>query len=152
MPGLAWTVLPVMKLLSTFSLGGLFGSSVKFETPRGTWVVNVEVLPNKTGYKPCEKATVKLRLTDDHGEPVVGSAVVSVYDKSVEYISGGSNVPEIRPFFWKWRRQHYPHTESSLFHHFSNLVRNNETRMSDLGIFGATIVEELKKKGLAKYL
>ena len=35
-------------------------------------------------------------------------------DKSVEYISGGSNVPEIKEFFWKWRRSHYPRTESSL--------------------------------------
>ena len=40
--------------------------------------------------------------------------MVAIYDKSVEYISGGSNVPEIKEFFWKWRRQHYPHTENSL--------------------------------------
>ena len=32
--------------------------------------------------------------------------------QAVEYISGGSNVPEIKEFFWKWRRQHNPQTES----------------------------------------
>ena len=31
-----------------------------------------------------------------------------MYDKAVEYISGGSNVPEIKEFFWKWRRHHQP--------------------------------------------
>ena len=44
----------------------------------------------------------------------VGSIVVSIYDKSVEYISGGSNVPEIKSFFWKWRRHHQPQTETSV--------------------------------------
>ena len=34
--------------------------------------------------------------------------MVAIYDKSVEYISGGSNVPEIKEFFWKWRRHHDP--------------------------------------------
>ena len=77
-------------------------------------VVNVEVVPNQQEYKPGQKATVKLKLTDVHGKPFEGSTVVSVYDKSVEYISGGSNVPEIKEFFWKWRRHHYPRTESSL--------------------------------------
>ncbi len=28
-----------------------------------------------------------------------------MYDKAVEYISGGSNVPDIKAFFWKWRAQ-----------------------------------------------
>ncbi|MFO0883754.1 MAG: hypothetical protein U0894_06125 [Pirellulales bacterium] len=63
---------------------------------------------------PGQKAKVKLRLTDHTGENFVGSTVVSVYDKSVEYISGGSNIGDIREFFWKWRRHHNPHTEHNL--------------------------------------
>ena len=49
---------------------------------------------------------VKIKLTDLAGRPFVGSTVVAIYDKSLEYISGGSNVPDIKEFFWKWRRQH----------------------------------------------
>jgi uncharacterized protein YfaS (alpha-2-macroglobulin family) len=98
-------------------------------------VVNVEVLPSKTGYKPGEKASVRLRLTDDRGEPVIGSAVVSVYDKSVEYISGGSNVPEVKAFFWKWRRHHNVTAEDSLKGSLA-LQRPNESGMNDLGVFG----------------
>ena len=77
-------------------------------------VLNVEIQPSTEAYKPGEKAKVKVKLTDFTGKPFVGSTVVAIYDKSVEYISGGSNVPEIKEFFWKWRRHHHPQTESSL--------------------------------------
>jgi len=105
-------------------------------------VLNVEVVPSATEYKPGQKATVKLKLTDFLGQPFVGSLAVSIYDRSVEYISGGSNVPEIKEFFWKWRRQHHPQTESSLAHWFGNLLRTGETGMSDLGVFGAGVVDK----------
>jgi uncharacterized protein YfaS (alpha-2-macroglobulin family) len=108
-------------------------------------VVNVEVLPSAKEYKPGEKATVKVKLTDLNGKPFVGSTAVSMYDKSVEYISGGSNVPEIKEFFWKWRRHHYPQTETSLNHYLGNLLRNNERGMSNLGVFGEQVVDELSK-------
>ena len=100
-------------------------------------VLNVEVLPSQTEYKPGQKATVKVKLTDFFGKPFVGSTVVSVYDKSVEYISGGSNVPEIKEFFWKWRRHHYPQTESSLNQLVSaTCCVSNEVGMANLGVFG----------------
>jgi uncharacterized protein YfaS (alpha-2-macroglobulin family) len=112
-------------------------------------VLNVTVQPSQPEYKPGQKATVKFKVTDFFGKPFVGSTVVSIYDKSVEYISGGSNVPEIRAFFWKWRRHHYPQTESSLSHWLGNLLRTGEVGMANLGVFGETVVEELgrRKKG-----
>jgi uncharacterized protein YfaS (alpha-2-macroglobulin family) len=110
-------------------------------------VLNISVLPSQPEYKPGQKATVKVKVTDFFGKPFVGSTVLSIYDKSVEYISGGSNVPEIREFFWKWRRSHYPQTESSLAHWLGNLVRSGEVGMSNLGVFGEMVVEELQKQG-----
>jgi uncharacterized protein YfaS (alpha-2-macroglobulin family) len=109
-------------------------------------VLNVEVQPSQKEYLPGQKATMKVKLTDFFGKPFVGSTVLSLYDKSVEYIAGGSNVPEIREFFWKWRRHHQPQTESSLAHWLGNLLRQNEIGMSDLGIFGANVVEEIRKR------
>ncbi len=106
-------------------------------------VVNVEVLPSAAEYLPGQKAGVRLRLTDFDGKPFHGSTVVAVYDKSVEYISGGSNVPEIREFFWKWRRQHNETTESSLDRFGGNLVPPKTPGMRDVGIFGATSVDDL---------
>jgi uncharacterized protein YfaS (alpha-2-macroglobulin family) len=106
-------------------------------------VLTVEVQPSQQEYKPGQKATVKVKLTDLLGTPFVGSTVLSIYDRSVEYISGGSNVPEIKEFFWKWRRQHYPQTETSINHWFGNLLRKHEIGMADLGVFGNQVLEEL---------
>ncbi len=111
-------------------------------------VLNVEVLPSATEYKPGDKATVKVKVTDLNGKPFVGSTAVSVYDKSVEYISGGSNVPEIKEFFWKWRRHHNPQTETSLNHYLGNLLKHNELGMGNLGVFGELVVEEMLAKGI----
>ena len=73
-----------------------------------------EVLPSAAEYKPGQKAKVKVHVTDHTGENFVGSTVMTVYDKAVEYISGGSNVPDIKEFFWKWRRHHHPQTMHNL--------------------------------------
>ncbi|RPI83427.1 MAG: alpha-2-macroglobulin, partial [Planctomycetaceae bacterium] len=82
------------------------------------------------------------------GKPFVGSTVLSVYDKSLEYISGGGNVPEIREFFWKFRRNHSPQTESTLEKYFGNLLKSGEIGMSNLGVFGESVVEEMEAGGL----
>jgi uncharacterized protein YfaS (alpha-2-macroglobulin family) len=105
-------------------------------------VLNVEVQPSQKEYRPGQKATVKVRLTDAAGKPFAGTTAVTVYDKSVEYVAGGSNVPEIREFFWKWRRHHNPQTESSLVGWSGNLLRTGEVGMNDLGVFGAGVAEE----------
>ena len=106
-------------------------------------VLNVAVEPSKDAYKPGEKANVRLRLTDFSGEAFVGSTVVAIYDKSVEYISGGTNVPEIKEFFWKWRRHHHPQSETSLARWSGNIVPPNSFSMSDIGVFGASVAEEM---------
>jgi uncharacterized protein YfaS (alpha-2-macroglobulin family) len=130
--------------------GGKMHSEVReVIVPPEKRVLNVEVLPSKTEYKPGQEATVKVKVTDIHGKPYAGSTVLSIYDKSVEYISGGSNVPEIKEFFWKWRRHHSPQTESSLSRHLGNLLRSGEVPMSNLGVFGETVVEQMQQKGAA---
>ena len=90
--------------------------------------------PAKKAYRPGEKAGFKIKLTDYSGEPFQGTAVMTVYDRALEYISGGSNVPEIRSFFWKWRRQHYARTQSNLGRWFYNLIKKNETPMGNIGV------------------
>ena len=99
-------------------------------------VLNVKVTPSKTDYRPGQKARLNLELTDFYGEPFQGSTVISVYDRAVEYISGGSNVPEIRSFFWKWRRHHRLNQQSNLAGWFYNLLKKNEIPMKNIGAFG----------------
>ncbi|MFH0939355.1 MAG: alpha-2-macroglobulin family protein, partial [Planctomycetota bacterium] len=120
----------------TVANGRIFSEMREVVVPPESRVLNVEVLPSAKEYKPGEQAKVKVKLTDITGKPIAGSSVITVYDKSVEYISGGSNVPEIKSFFWKWRRQHQPHIESNLQINSQNLRRRDDPTMSFLGVFG----------------
>jgi uncharacterized protein YfaS (alpha-2-macroglobulin family) len=113
-------------------------------------VLNVAVEPSQTEYRPGQKATVKVKLTDFFGRPFVGSTVLSVYDRSVEYISGGSNVGNIVEFFWKWRRHLYPQTEASIAGWSGNILKPGEIGMYNLGVFGERVVEELATRERSK--
>lgn len=124
--------------------GGKIHSDIReVVVPPEKRVLNVEVIPDSTEYKPGAKAKIKVRLTDLQGNPFEGSTVLTAYDRSVEYISGGTNVPEIRDFFWKWRRHHHPSMETSLSRASGQLLKQNEAGMGNLGLFGAAVVEEM---------
>ncbi|MCP4379795.1 MAG: alpha-2-macroglobulin, partial [bacterium] len=105
-------------------------------------VLDVKIFPSKKKYKPGEKAKVKIQLIDANGEPFSGSTVLTMYDKAVEYISGGSNVAKIKEFFWKWKRHHNARHETSLNRGCGNLLKSGETGMSFLGIFGHSVADE----------
>src|SRR5205823_4756527 len=126
----------------TISDGKLHSQMREVVVPPEKRVLNVDVSPSSKEYKPGAPAKVNVRVTDFDGKPFEGTTVLTIYDKSVEYISGGSNVPEIKAFFWKWRRTHYPQTESSRAHWLNNLLRAGEVGMSNLGVFGAQVVDE----------
>jgi len=126
----------------TVSGGKVFTEMREIIVPPEKRVFNVEVLPSAEKYKPGEEAKVRVRLTDYFGKPMQGSVVASVYDKSVEYISGGTNVPEIKSFFWKWRRSHYSSTEHSLNRSFWNLIPEGEEGMNSLGAFGYLVADD----------
>jgi uncharacterized protein YfaS (alpha-2-macroglobulin family) len=106
--------------------------------PPAKRILNVDVVPSANVFQPGQHATVKLKLTDELGKPFVGSTVLSIFDKSVEYISGGSNVPNIKEFFWKWTRQHQPHDESSLERWSMNLTPPGQKPLENIGVFGDT--------------
>ena len=106
-------------------------------------ILNVEVLPNKSRVKPRAEGKVKVRITDQHGEPVQGSLALTIYDKSLEYISGGSNVVDIKKHFWKWRRHFRGGFTHSLSHNERNVLKKNDERMRTLGAFGHSIADQV---------
>ncbi len=108
--------------------------------PPAKRILNVEVAPSAEAYLPGQSAKVLLKLTDENGEPYVGSLALSIYDKAVEYISGGSNVADIREFFWKWRRNHRPQNVTNLERRSATLVARNALTMQNLGVFGQELV------------
>jgi len=116
--------------------GKVYTETREIIVPPEKRVIDVAVMPSEKKYKPGQKATVKVKLTDSDGEPFVGSTVVTIYDKALEYISGGSNVGDIREFFWKWRRHHNPRTEHNLQMQFGNIVLKGKDAMAAIGAFG----------------
>ncbi|MDR0336247.1 MAG: alpha-2-macroglobulin, partial [Planctomycetaceae bacterium] len=102
----------------TISDGEVINEIKEIVVPPQKKILNVEIKPSAEIYKPNEKATAELVVTDLDGKPVSGQITVSIYDKSVEYISGGSHVGEIKEFFWKWRRQHNIYSSSNLLQYF----------------------------------
>jgi uncharacterized protein YfaS (alpha-2-macroglobulin family) len=126
----------------TFSNGRVVLETKQIVLPPVKRLLRVEVEPAKTKYKPREKGTLKLRLKDEHGEPYEGTAVVTVYDKSLEYVSGGSNVGNIREFFWSWKRavSNYGLTHSQYLSG-GNINKIKAIAMQTLGRFGANLAE-----------
>ena len=126
----------------TIAHGRVHTSQREVIVPPEKRTINVAVKPSAESYKPGQEATVDLVLTDDSGEPIRGSVALTMYDKSLEYISGGSNVSEIKEFFWKWRRSHNANTETSAARYFDQLYKSGESPMQLLGAFGDLVEEE----------
>jgi uncharacterized protein YfaS (alpha-2-macroglobulin family) len=97
--------------------------------PPESRVLDVAVKPLQTTLKPGQKTRVRLELKDTAGKPFVGSTALAVYDKAVESIAGRSNVPEIKAFFWQWRRSHFRQRMSNLDLVSHNLIGSTETAM-----------------------
>jgi uncharacterized protein YfaS (alpha-2-macroglobulin family) len=126
----------------TIAGGTVYTEVREIHVPPARRILNVEVSPSAREYKPGEQAKIALTLRDETGKAFVGSTVLSVFDKSVEYISGGTNVADIKEFFWKWRRQHRPYLETNLQRWFANLVPAGQKNMESLGIFGDTVADD----------
>ncbi|MFO0788040.1 MAG: MG2 domain-containing protein [Pirellulales bacterium] len=127
---------------TTVSDGRVHTEVCEIHVPPAKRVLNMEVKPSADTYKPGQHAKVTVKLTDADGKPFVGSTVLSVFDRSLEYISGGGNVADIKEFFWKWRRQHRPYLETNLGRWFNNLVLPGDTAMETIGVFGNVVVTD----------
>ena len=123
--------------------GEVHSSAREIIVPPEKRLLKIELATPKERVSPGEEISLKLKIFDHLGEPFSGTAAITVYDKSVEYISGGSNVPDMKEFFWKWRRSHNPRTTSSLAMHFGNLVPKNELIMRNLGFFGESLADDV---------
>jgi uncharacterized protein YfaS (alpha-2-macroglobulin family) len=127
----------------TISGGRVHTETKEIVVPPEKRVLNVEVTPSQKEYKPGEKGKVKIHVTDGSGADFVGSTVLTMYDKSVEYISGGGNVGDIKEFFWKWRRHHQPQDQNSLTKWGTNISLPGKPEMEAIGVFGASVADEV---------
>lgn len=122
--------------------GKVHSAMREIAVPPAKRVLTMEVLPDAERYKPRGKAKVRLKLSDSDGKPYRGSAVVTVYDKALEYISGGSNVPKIADWFWKWRRHHRSGSMTNLGVAFPSVnLPPDQVGWQPLGVFGDMTID-----------
>ncbi|HRJ07156.1 MAG TPA: MG2 domain-containing protein [Prosthecobacter sp.] len=105
-------------------------------------IATVELEPDAETYLPGQGSKVKVRVKDADGKPFTGRVVLTAYDKALEYISGGSNQEDIRPFFWGWKRSHYPQVRDTLHALETGLLKDGEKWMEALGIFGGEVADD----------
>ena len=125
----------------TVSDGEVHSQTVEIIVPPEQRVAQVEIVPSAEKYLPGQEASVTLKLTDLQGKPFVGAAVLSAYDRAVEYIAG-PNVPEIKEFFWKWRRSHSVNVVSSLMKGSWPMTKPKDMVMGSLGVFGESVADD----------
>lgn len=113
----------------TISDGRVHSEIREILVPPEQRITNVEVVPGQETYRPGEDATLKLKLTDLDGKPVTGNVVISVYDAALEAIAA-SQIPEIRKFFWSYRRRHNSNSRSTLGLTTYSIVKPNQKVMS----------------------
>ena len=114
----------------------------KIAVPPAKRILTVELEPSKKSYKPSEKGAIKIRLKDNEGKPFKGHAVVTIYDKSLEYVSNHLP-PDIHAFFWKWQREPLRWKSwdvyfVSLHKSFEQLLREGEVGMAPIGKYKRT--------------
>lgn len=126
----------------TVSAGEVYTDLREIAVPPEEKSLDVEVKPSSTEYRPGTEAKVDVTVKDVTGKPVSGSIAIAVYDKSVEYISGGTSIPDIREYFWKWRRSHSIRGESNAELVFSELAADSSKQMLPIGALGATVAED----------
>lgn len=111
--------------------------------PPAERVLKVEVAANKTDYLPGEEAEVSIKVTDPTGKPVSGSCTIAAYDRSLEQLASDILPPDIREFFWKWRRTHYPQVRHNLQFAGYPIPIKGIPGWSFLGMFGSTLADDL---------
>ncbi|MGL5017598.1 MAG: MG2 domain-containing protein, partial [Luteolibacter sp.] len=100
-------------------------------------LIEVTLEPAKDRVKPREKSSLRVTLRDAEGKPVTGIAVLSIYDKALEAITGGSNVGSIHENFWTWKNHFYQGRRAdSVPNSTGNLLRPKAVGMERLGRFG----------------
>lgn len=105
--------------------------------PPESKMLEVALEPAAKRVKPQEKSSLAVIVRDAEGKAFAGKAVLAIYDKSLEAITGGSNVGPIREAFWDWKHDY----DGGEVHHSlpppsESLQRPKDEEMESLGELG----------------
>ncbi|MBK1881095.1 hypothetical protein JIN85_01640 [Luteolibacter pohnpeiensis] len=99
-------------------------------------LIDVSLEPAANRVQPQAHSSIKLTLKDAAGNPIRGKAALTIYDKALEAIAGGSNVGPINENFWGWKNEFYGYSiPDSIPIASGNLVRDGSEEMVHLGYY-----------------
>ena len=110
--------------------------------PPANKTLNVKLTANKEEYLPGEEAEIEMLVTGPDGKPVAGSCLIAAYDSSLDQIASDVQPPDIREYFWKWRRYHQPQQRSNVDAPTPQFPLTDIPSLSTLGIFGYTLADD----------
>ena len=126
--------------------GELHHKTREIIVPPANRTLNVKLTADKAEYLPGEEAEVDLLVTDATGKPISGSCLIAAYDSSLDQIASDVLPPDIREFFWKWRRNHYPQHRSNVDQPTYPIAINGMPTMSSLGRFGHSQADDFDSR------
>lgn len=98
-------------------------------------MIEVTLQPAKDRVNPGETSSLQIQLRDSEGKPIRGTAALTIYDKALEAITGGSNIGPVHEAFWNWRNDYYNREKiNSIPSSSGNLLRPKVTAMESIGI------------------
>ncbi|MGC4014935.1 MAG: MG2 domain-containing protein [Luteolibacter sp.] len=107
--------------------------------PPQSRALDVSVEPAKARVKPGEKSALAVIVREADGKPFQGTTTVTIYDKSLEAITGGPNAGSILENFWSWKHNYWgPRTIGSIPSSPAYLMESGVEAMQTLGVFGGS--------------
>ncbi|MFN3191228.1 MAG: alpha-2-macroglobulin family protein [Aureliella sp.] len=127
--------------------GELHSKTCQIVVPPAEKVIQTTVRADKEVYEPGEQASFTVETKNMEGKPVAASILLACYDRSLEAIASQTLPTDIRAFFWKWQRSHFPQTAHSLAVGSYPIQLDHVPRWSTLGIFGSSVADTIIVNG-----
>ncbi|MGN6133851.1 MAG: alpha-2-macroglobulin family protein, partial [Aureliella sp.] len=125
--------------------GRFYSANREIIVPPANRVLDVAVAADKSEYLPGEQGTLDVSVKDADGQPVSGSVLVSIYDRSLEAIASDVLPDDIREFFWKWRRSHNPTNWENLSRVTQQITIDQTVSMTPIGLFGSSLADDAEQ-------
>lgn len=116
--------------------------------PAAEKVINVEIAPDKTTYKPGEPALFRVKAADVHGKPLQAEFSLGVVDESI-YAVQRETVQNIKDVFYgrQWNRVG---TDSSLTFYFGGSAGKSRIQLAEAAARGRVRYGQLKEERMAE--
>lgn len=100
--------------------------------------------------KPGETVSATVRIFDEKGKAVDASAVMTVYDKAIDLIAGGSNVKSLKEAFWSNRSIWLDSFLNTIVNGFICIYLSGDENFGPLGLWGGYGIGFLGSKTIGR--